>query len=138
VAVPQIVVGAAVIRCGRVLAARRSYPSAVRGGWELPGGKVEAGEDPAAALVREVREELGCTVRVTGALSGEQTVREGLLLRVLVAELVDGDPVPLEHDAIRWLAPEELEDVRWLAADLPFLEEVRARLLTGRRVPGRP
>ena len=121
----MLVVGAAVVRQGRVLATRRTRPPEAAGRWELPGGKVERGERPEDALVREVREELGCTVRVTGTLAGEQQVAPGISLRVLLAELVDGEPVPHEHDALRWLAPAQLYDVAWLAPDEPFLAELR-------------
>jgi 8-oxo-dGTP diphosphatase len=133
---PVLVVGSAILRHGRVLAARRTSPPEARGRWELPGGKVEPGEEPEAALVREVSEELGCEVRVTGRLAGEQPIRDGYSLRVLLAEVEDGEPVPHEHDAVRWLGPEELEDVAWLAPDLPFLVELRGRLLDGDRLPG--
>ena len=109
---PALVVGAAVVRHGRVLATRRAYPPEARGRWELPGGKVEPGEAPGDAVVREVREELGCEVRVTGRLAGEQPVGDRLVLRVLLGEVGDGEPVPHEHDALRWLGPEELDDVR--------------------------
>jgi 8-oxo-dGTP diphosphatase len=135
-AAPVLVIGAAVVRHGRVLAARRTRPSEVAGRWELPGGKVEPGEDPSAAVVREVREELGCEIRVTGRLTGEQPVRPGCTLRVLRAELVAGEPVPHEHDVLRWLGPEELDDVPWLAPDLPFLPELRELLLDGERLEG--
>ena len=121
----QHVVGVALLHRGRVLAARRATPSELAGGWELPGGKVEAGEDPAAAAVREITEELGCTVEVTGWLDGSSAISSGLALRVATARLVDGDPVPTEHDAIRWLRAEELDDVGWLAADRPFLPRLR-------------
>jgi 8-oxo-dGTP diphosphatase len=127
----RVVVGAAIVREGRVLATRRTTPPLARGLWEFPGGKVEPGEAPAEALVREIREELGCDVRVTGVLDGEQPVGEQLTLRVMRAELVAGDPVPHEHDALRWLGPGELDKVRWLAPDLPFLAQVRALLRSG-------
>jgi len=65
------VVGAAIIRDGRVLAARRTSPAAAAGRWEFPGGKVEPGETREAALVREVAEELGCRVEVTRWLTEE-------------------------------------------------------------------
>ena len=124
----QLVVGAAVVRDGRMLAARRVRPDSASGRWELPGGKVEAGEDPAAALVREIREELGCTIRVTGRLPGDQAIDERFALRVLVAELCSGEPVPHEHDALRWLGPEQLDDVDWLDPDRPFLPALRSVL----------
>ena len=89
---------------------------------------MEAGEDPDAALVREIREELGCTVRVVGRLDGEEPVKPGYTLRVAVAELTHGEPVPHEHDAVRWLGPAELDLVAWLEPDLPFLDPLR-RLL---------
>ena len=123
-----LVMGAAIIDRGRVLAARRTTPEHARGLWEFPGGKVEHGEDPLAAIVREVREELACEIDVVGHLDGEQPIKDGYTLRVAVAELVSGEPVPNEHDAIRWLGPEELDLVRWLDPDVPFLPELRARL----------
>lgn len=119
------VVGVAVVQDGRVLAARRGHPHHLAGEWELPGGKVEAGEDPASAAVREVAEELVCTVEVTGWLEGSSPVGDGLSLRVATARLAGGDPVPLEHDAVRWLRADQLDDVRWSAPDLPFLGGVR-------------
>ena len=122
------VVGAAVVRDGRVLAARRTRPAEAAGGWEFPGGKVEAGEEPAAAVVREVREELGCDVAVTGMLASVARISEGYTLRVALVEIVSGEPTPHEHDALRWLGPDELDQVGWLPADRPFLPELRALL----------
>lgn len=115
------VVGAAIVRDGRVLAARRTAPPATAGRWELPGGKVEPGETPEAALVREIAEELGCTVAVTGWLPGEVAIGERHVLTVAVAELVAGEPQPHEHDAVRWLAAGELGSVDWLEPDRLFL-----------------
>ena len=131
-----VVVGVAVLRDGRVLAARRTRPVEARGGWELPGGKLEPGETLEAAAVREVHEELGCTVLPTGRLRGEQPIGGPHALRVALAELADGEPVPREHDAVRWLQPEELDDVTWLPADRPFLPELREVLLDGDRLQG--
>lgn len=126
--------GAAIVDGGRVLAARRTAPAVVAGGWELPGGKVEPGEDPDHTVVREVREELGCGIEVVGRLAGEQPIRDGYTLRVALARLRDGEPVPLEgeHDAVRWLGPDELDAVRWLGPDLPFLPEIRRVLEAAR------
>jgi 8-oxo-dGTP diphosphatase len=128
-----LVVGAAIIRQGRVLAARRTRPAEVAGGWELPGGKVEPGEQAEVAVVREVAEELGCTIAVTGRLRGEVPIGDRHTLRAVRADLVGGEPVPREdeHDAIRWLGPDELEAVAWLEPDLPFLPELRAILTSG-------
>jgi 8-oxo-dGTP diphosphatase len=132
----QVVVGGAVVRDGRVLATRRTQPPETAGRWELPGGKVDAGESAEEALVRELREELACTVRPTGRLAGDQPVGTDHVLQVLLAELVDGEPVPGEHDMVRWLAPEELDDLDWLEPDRPFLAELRTLLLDGLTLEG--
>ncbi|NUR09548.1 MAG: NUDIX domain-containing protein [Nocardioidaceae bacterium] len=132
----QVVVGAAVVRDGRVLACRRRYPPEAAGRWELPGGKAEDGEKAEVALAREIREELGCEVAVGRRLAGAEKVRDGLELWAYVATLVDGEPVPHEHDAARWLAPEELDDVDWLVPDRPFLAELREVLLDGTELVG--
>lgn len=129
---PVRVVGVAVLDNGpqgrRVLAARRTSPPAAAGGWELPGGKCEPGEELEPAAVREIDEELGCLVRVTGRLAGVEPITPGLTLEVVTAVLVAGDPTPTEHDAIRWLAADELHAVRWLASDVPFLAQLSGLL----------
>ena len=126
----RAVVGAAVLRDGRVLAARRTAPATAAGRWEFPGGKVEPGETPEAALVREVGEELGCMVAVTGWLAGSVPIGAAHELRVALAELVDGEPTPVEHDVVRWLGASELDAVDWLEPDRPFLAELRRRMMS--------
>lgn len=119
------VVGVALVEGGRVLAARRSSPPAMAGLWEFPGGKLELGETPEVAAAREIGEELGCGIAVTGWLDGETEISEHLTLRVATARLTEGDPVPAEHDAVRWLRAGELGEVTWATADLPFIEPIR-------------
>ncbi len=130
------VVAAAIVRHGRVLAARRVQPTDVAGGWELPGGKVDVDETAEDAVVREIREELGCAIEIVGSLGGRVPIKPGYTMTVKVARLASGDPVPHEHDAVRWLGPEELDDVAWLEADRPFLPELRERLLDGHLLDG--
>ena len=117
----QQVVGVAILAGGRLLAARRTTPR----GWELPGGKVAPGEEPAGAAVREIREELGCTVEVTGWLDGAVPIDAHLELRACTARLVDGEPVPREHDMVWWLPLDRLDAVDWLPADRPFVKALR-------------
>ena len=123
----RIVVGAALYDDGRLLAARRSAPPELAGGWELPGGKVEPGERCEDALVRELREELGVEAAPVERVPGEWPLAKGYVLRVWTARLVSGEPEPLEdHDALRWLAPDEVWSVDWLAADVPAVKALRA------------
>ncbi|MGI8887990.1 MAG: NUDIX domain-containing protein [Nocardioidaceae bacterium] len=133
---PIEVVAATIVDHGRVLAARRTGPADVAGGWEFPGGKSDSGESAEAALIREVREELGCGIEVVHKLAGRVAIKAGYVLTAYLARILDGSAVPHEHDAIRWLGPEELEDVDWLPADVPFLPELRALLLAGEQLPG--
>jgi 8-oxo-dGTP diphosphatase len=120
--VTVIVVGAAILNGRRLLAARRTAPAALAGGWELPGGKVEPGEGDAAALVRECREELGIVIALDRRIGGDWPMPGGALLRVWVATVAEGEPQALEdHSEVRWLEPEQWYDVAWLAADLPVV-----------------
>ncbi|MEU6171040.1 (deoxy)nucleoside triphosphate pyrophosphohydrolase [Streptantibioticus parmotrematis] len=130
----RVVVGGAVLREGRLLAARRSAPAELAGRWELPGGKVEPGETPPQALVRELREELGVTAEAIERIPGAWPLRPGLELHVWTVRLTAGEPEPLQdHDALRWLTPDEADDVDWLDQDRPAVAEAVRRLAA---VPG--
>ncbi|WP_042413180.1 (deoxy)nucleoside triphosphate pyrophosphohydrolase [Streptacidiphilus anmyonensis] len=127
----RVVVGAALFDAegGRVLAARRSAPEALAGRWEFPGGKVEPGESVPAALERELREELGVAARAVERLPGAWEVRPGLELQIWTAELVSGEPRPLQdHDELRWLDATTLDSVDWLPQDRFALPHVAERL----------
>ncbi|MFI9047556.1 (deoxy)nucleoside triphosphate pyrophosphohydrolase [Streptomyces sp. NPDC053427] len=125
----RVVVGAAVCDRGRLLAARRSAPPALAGRWELPGGKVEDGETPEQALVRELREELGVEAAPLERIPGEWVLRPGFVLQVWTARLLSGEPRPLQdHDELRWLRPSEEQQVDWLDQDRPAVAEAMRRL----------
>ena len=122
---PLIIVGAAIVADGRLLACQRSEPPEVAGRWEFPGGKVEPGEDELEALVRECQEELGVVIRVLDRVGEDVPLAHGwALLRVWLAEIETGEPQALEHSALTWLAPDELDSVPWLPADAPIVAEV--------------
>lgn len=125
-----IVVGAALLDGQRLLAARRLEPVHLAGGWELPGGKVEPGEGEEEALIRECREELGVGIRVLQRVGGNWPLGTSAILRVWTAEIIDGVAQPLEdHSEVRWLEPDEWDDVPWLEGDLPVIAALRRLVL---------
>lgn len=128
----RIVVGAAIVRDGRVLAQQRGYPPEVAGQWELPGGRVEPGESEADALHRECVEELGVEVIVGARIGPDIPTDTGYLLRVYACTLHHSDAAPeaLDHAALRWLTAADLDTVPWLAADLALLPALHATLTT--------
>jgi 8-oxo-dGTP diphosphatase len=126
-----VVVGAALFDGGRLLAARRSAPAELAGRWELPGGKVEKGETPEAELVRELREELGVDAEVVERVPGEWPLRSPYVLQVWSAVLRPGSTAPRalqDHDALRWLGPDEIWHVDWLDQDVPAVRETLSRV----------
>ncbi|MFF9563187.1 (deoxy)nucleoside triphosphate pyrophosphohydrolase [Leifsonia sp. NPDC014704] len=118
-----LVVVAAVVRDGdRVLACRRAPEKDAAGRWEFPGGKVESGESPEAALAREIAEELGVRIHVGALLDRTVTARAGgraIDLACFDCRL-DGDaPVAsTDHDELRWMPVERLGELDWAEADL--------------------
>jgi 8-oxo-dGTP diphosphatase len=132
----RLVVAAAIVddltRPTRLLAARRTEPPELAGGWEFPGGKVEPGEQPLEALHRELHEELGIAVEVgpelPGPFAGRWALGPGLSMRLWLAVVTDGVPAPLEdHDELRWLGPREWATVPWLPADVEVVDALIAR-----------
>ncbi len=124
------VVGAAILRASTCLVALRSKSMSEPGRWEFPGGKIESGESPAEALIREIYEELGCRIR-PGALLGTGRARTGsrnVRLDVYAAELVSGRPLAGEHQEVRWAAASELVALAWAPADIPVVAAVIERL----------
>ena len=119
------VVAAIIVENGRVFATQRGYGD-FKDGWEFPGGKIEAGESPEQALVREIREELDTEIRVERLL---RTVEWDyptfhLSMDCFICTIESGDLHLREHEAARWLDLEQLNDVDWLPADLQLIPEI--------------
>ena len=128
---PELVVAAAIVDDlddpGELLAARRAVPASLAGRWELPGGKVEAGESPEQALHREIREELGVRIalgpELVGPDEGAWRLSEAYTMRLWLVEVEEGTPEPLvEHDLLRWLPVGHWMTVPWLDADVRIIE----------------
>ena len=122
----MLVVAAALVDAdGRVLVQQRPPGKQMAGLWEFPGGKVEIGEVPEAALVRELAEELGIVVR-TGALTALTFASEALADRHLLLLLYlcrdwSGEPRALDATALAWHTPSALRALAMPPADLPFI-----------------
>ena len=129
-AAPLEVVAAVIEHGGRYLACRRRPELSAGGRWEFPGGKVEAAETPEAALVREIREELGIDIRVGEHLTTAETVVGGRVIRLicLSATLVGEPPTSsTDHDRLEWLTAAELPALDWAEPDLPAVHLLARR-----------
>ena len=133
---PIVVVCALFQRDGRILAAQRHPDMNCGGLWEFPGGKVEADESCAQALIREIREELACDIEVGDELAvsvHEQvssTETQGIELRAFLCTIVTGEPQATEHAQIGWYTPEQALQMPWAPADQPLLLAFLAHLKT--------
>lgn len=118
-----IKVVAAIIRDqDRIFATQRGYGE-FKDGWEFPGGKIEEGETPENALIREIREELDTEISVGEKITCVEYdyPKFHLSMDCFWAEIVSGDLVLKEHEAAKWLSMEELDSVDWLPADLELM-----------------
>lgn len=121
---------AAVIRDNdRIFATARGYGD-LKGGWEFPGGKIEVGETPEAALKREIMEELDIEISVGSLIDTIEYDYPAFHLSMdcFWCEIVSGEIVLKEAEAARWLTKEALDSVEWLPADITLIEKIRAEM----------
>ena len=117
------VVAAVIIKGNKILCTQRGNTKYLAYKWEFPGGKVELGEQLEDALIREIKEELGCNISIKKYLL---TIKHKydfgtVKINAFLCQLIDNDPICLEHNKICWLDSSELNDLDWADADLPIV-----------------
>ncbi|MEH7449778.1 (deoxy)nucleoside triphosphate pyrophosphohydrolase [Bacillus toyonensis] len=107
-----------------ILCAQRSPTMSLPNYWEFPGGKVNRGEEPQAALVREIKEELDCTITVGGKVEEVEYEYENIIVHLTTykARIVLGTPRALEHAELKWTSIKNLKYLEWAPADISTVE----------------
>jgi len=123
------VVAAIIIENGKVFATQRGYGE-FKDGWEFPGGKIEPGETPEEAIVREIKEELDTEVEVIELLDTVEYDYPNFHLSMgcFICKIKSGDLVLKEHEAAKWLTKDTLGSLEWLPADMGLVGEIEKYL----------
>lgn len=123
------VVAAIIIHENKIFATQRGYGE-FKDGWEFPGGKIEAGETPQQALIREIREELDTEIEVGELVEKVEYDYPAFHLSMdcFLCKIKSGDLVLKEHEAARWLTRENLNTVDWLPADKDLIRKLSSLL----------
>ena len=125
------VVAAVIIRDdGRILVTQRLADAHLGGKWEFPGGKIEEGETPQEALVREMMEELNVRIKVQELVEivNYDYPDFHLTMHCFLCKIISGDMILKEHTSARWLTKDHINEVDWLPADKDLIEKLKSRL----------
>ncbi len=119
------VVAAIMIENNKIFATQRGYGD-FKDGWEFPGGKIEKGETPEEALIREIKEELDTTINVNKKIDTVEYDYPNFHLSMdcFICNILEGDLVLKEHEDSKWLSKDELYSVDWLPADKEIIEKI--------------
>jgi 8-oxo-dGTP diphosphatase len=111
-----------------ILCALRSPEMSLPNLWEFPGGKIEEGENPEETLVREIQEELGCTIEVYEKIEEVHHEYPNVIVNLLTykAKIVEGEPKAKEHAELKWVPLQDLNSLEWAPADIPTVEALLA------------
>jgi len=111
-----------------ILCALRSPEMSLPNLWEFPGGKIEEGENPEEALVREIKEELGCTINVFEKIEEVHHEYPNIIVNLLTykAKIIAGEPKAKEHAELKWVPIQELQTLEWAPADVPTIDALLA------------
>ncbi|MCM3454544.1 (deoxy)nucleoside triphosphate pyrophosphohydrolase [Heyndrickxia oleronia] len=109
-----------------ILCALRSPEMSIPNRWEFPGGKVEKDEDIYSALVREIKEELNCTIEITDLFNENIHEYETFIINLISikCKIIEGTPTPSEHSKLVWFKKENLESLKWAPADIPAVNQL--------------
>ena len=125
------VVAAIIINNGKVFATQRGYGE-FKDGWEFPGGKIEIGETPEQALVREIQEELDTQINVKEKIDTVEYDYPNFHLSMdcFICNVIKGTLILKEHESAKWLTKDELYSVDWLPADKGLIEKIKEHIKT--------
>lgn len=118
------VAAAAILKNGKYLCTQRAEEKQLGGYWEFPGGKIEAGETPETALIREIKEELSADIKILRYINEAQYTYEfgTVVMKTFEVELISDKITLSEHQNHKWLLPSEFDTLTWAPVDIPAVE----------------
>ena len=125
------VVAAAIEKDGKFFCAQRPEGKSLGGFWEFPGGKLEEGESPEQALIREIKEELNSEIKIVSYINEASYDYDfgTVVMKTYHAKLISGNLELLEHQNSTWLAPHELSTINWAPVDRPAVKTITTSLV---------